>query len=246
MISVDVSQIDKVVADLGKFAKRAMPHAVRNATNELAFKARKVWVSTIEEKMVLRNRYTLRSIRVDKAKGVDIERMQAVLGSGLKYMAAQEEGASHQLRNRHAIPTGASAGQRGARPRTKQVRRPNQLSAIDLSRRLHTGSRAQRNAANIRMARKAGKKVVYLESAAGHKGLFRMNGGRARGKHGRFAGSSAQLSSVTMLWETGKSSRPVPANPTLGPTVQKVSGGGPEVFLEALIDQAKRHKVMGY
>ncbi|HET9954161.1 MAG TPA: hypothetical protein VFQ61_06640 [Polyangiaceae bacterium] len=233
MISVDLKDVEKLERDLQLFARKSLPYAASSAANNMAFTARKTWVSEIESTMVLRNRYTLNSLRVEKAspRGT-VESIQAVLGSLAPYMAEQESGAAHQIGNRTAIPTSAAAGQQGAKPRTKPVRAPNRLKAIALAPRSHKGPRKQRNAISMRLALAQGKRFVFLELAKG-RGLFRITGAKRKPK-------------VQMVWDFSRGSRPIPKNPTLGRTVSSIQGQGLTFYHEALIEQAKRARVLGY
>lgn len=229
---VSMRGLDKLTADLAFFASKSIPYAARNGANNMAFQARAIWVEEIEKSMTLRNRYTVKSVRVDKATGNRIENIRAVLGSVAPYMAAQEDGSPRQLGGKHAIPTSAAAGQRGARPRTKLVRRPNVLSAIHLAKRGTHGSRAQRNAISMSQAARAGKRFVFLDLQRG-RGLFRIGGGKRK-------------PNVTMLWDLSRGSVRVPKNPTLERAVAKQQGKAVDVYHAALIEQAKRAKVLGY
>ncbi len=229
---VTMRGLDKLTADLAFFASRSIPYAARSAATTMAFQARAIWVQEIESSMTTRNRYTVKSLRVEKATGNRIENIQAVLGSLAPYMAAQEDGRPNQLGGKRAIPTSAAAGQRGARPRTKLVRRPNVLSAIHLAKRGTRGSRAQRNAISMSQAARAGKKFVFLDLQRG-RGLFRIGGGKRK-------------PNVTMLWDLSRGSVRVPKNPTLERTVARQQAKGVEVYHAALIEQARRNKVLGY
>lgn len=231
-ITVDLSAANKLRKDLEKFAKRALPYAARSAVNELAFESRKQWLREIEGSMVLRNRWTAGSIRVEKAKGRTIGTIEARLGSVSPYMLAQEEGRSSQLGGKTAIPTSAAAGQMGARPRTRLVRAPNRMQAISLARRARgASSPKQRNAIAIRQAQAQGRRFAFLQTPKG-KGLFKLVGGKRKPK-------------LQMVWALGRSSR-VPRNPTLARTVLRAVEMGPAIYHRALLAQLKRHKVLGY
>ena len=232
-ISIDVSDVKQLGRDLERFTKRALPFGAMNACNKLAFDGRKVWQAGMRRSMTLRNRYTERSVQVVKAAPrTDISKIQATLGSTAPYMAAQEFGQQKQIGHKHAIPTSAAAGQQGAKPRTKLIRRPNRMSQIELGARPHTGSRKQRNAIAIRMAQKAGNKFVHLETDHG-RGLFRISGKGPRAK-------------ITMMWDLSRPSLAVPKNPMLERTVTVMEGRAVAIFYDALLLQAKRNNLLGY
>ncbi len=230
--SLEMKGLDKAVTDLQTFAAKSIPGAARSAANTMAFFARNYWVGNISKAMVLRNTYTLRSVRVVKATGATVASIQSKVGSVAKYMAVQEDGASTQLGGKHSIPTGAAAGQPGARPRTKVVRGRFTVAAIRLAARGKQGSRARRNAISMSIAARKGVKFVYLEGANG-KGLFRVGGGKRNPK-------------LSMLWDTSKGSPKVPKNPTLQPAVERVTAQGVNVYHAALIYEARRSKLLGY
>lgn len=230
-MSVDVKDLQKLAQQLQDFRSKAVRYAARNGCTEMAFQARSVWVDQIQQKMVLRNRWTTGSLRVEKAKLGPLDATQSKVGSIAPYMAAQEEGASRQTKGHRAIPTSAAAGQKGAKPRTKLVRRPNQLRAIQLAARATSGTRAQRNAISLRQAIAAGKKFAFFDLPSG-RGLFAIRG--------------TKRPKVDMIWSLRASSPKVPKNPTLGPTVTIVEQRGTKIFYDALVHQAKLAKMLGY
>ena len=114
--------IERLRRALETYAERGVPHAVRKALNASAFEARKAWISRIESTFTLRKAWTTRSVRVSKARGTSMSRMEAVLGSTAPYMAIQETGGTKRKGGRHGvpIPTSVSSGEgRGARPRPR-------------------------------------------------------------------------------------------------------------------------------
>lgn len=216
-ITVSTRQIAELAKRFDQLGERAIPFAMRNTLNAVAFDARSEWIKRIKRSMTLRNRYTEKSVRVERVSRQVIEHMESRVGSGLEYMAKQEEGGQERAKGKHGvpIPTSSAAGQaRKTRPRTKLVRQKNYLSAIHLRRGL-TGSRKQRNAAAIRLARKNAGGVVYLDLGK-RKGLFSVpSGPRAKPR---------------MLYDLSSKTVRVRARPTLEPTVRTV---GPRILLHA-------------
>lgn len=230
MLSIKVTIEDNgLKRDLETVAKRAVPHAIRNGLNAIAFEGRKLWQAELGSKLILRNDWTTRRILVEKAKGTDVQSMQSVLRSPDEYLEKQEKGGTEK----HAVPTGVATGEgRGANPRKRLVRRPNQVSAITLGTRARTGGRKQRNAAAIRIAAAQGKKFVFLELQK-RKGLFKIKGGKRRPM-------------VDMVWDTTKKAHRVNPTPTLGPAVRKLEQRAPALMRSAFVDQLRRHKAFGY
>jgi hypothetical protein len=215
--------------ELEKVAKRAFPHATRNALNAMAFEGRKLWQQEMRGTFTLRNKWTEMGVRVFKAKGVSIPRMKATVMHPDGYLYKQEYGG---IEPRSAVPTPTAAGQGRAGKRTKLVRRPFKVGAISLGDRLKAGSRAQRNVAAVHMAAKAGRRFVYLEGAKKH-GIFLIKGGKRRPR-------------VEMLHDTTSGSHRVPPPPTLQPAINKLNGIAPKLMKEAVVEQLRRAKAFGY
>ncbi len=231
MLSVRVNLRDykRLTRDLEAVSTRAFPHASRNALNAMAFEGRKLWQAEMGSKFVLRNSWTVRRILVDKARGVDMASMRAVLFSPDEYLIKQEQGGESD----HSVPTGIATGEgRGANPRRKLVRKPNQVSAIALGQRYHRGNRRQRNAVAIHAAAAEGRKFVFLDLEK-RKGLFKLTGGRRSPR-------------VDMVWDTTKKSHHIHPTPTLGPALQRLEVVAPRLMEGALIEQLKRAKAFGY
>ncbi len=235
LIRFESRDAERLERELGEVAKQAVPHGVRNGLNKVAFEARTEWQEQLGSRMVLRNNYTARSILVDKATGTNLETMRSVVGSVADYMGLQEDGGTVASKGKHGvtIPTPVSSGEgRGANPRKKLVRRPNRLSSIHLGSRLSTSNRKQRNAASIRQAIASGRKYAFLELER-RKGLFRISGGKRKPK-------------VDMVWDLTRKAVTLPKNATLEPTLSRISTRIPHHLAEAMVEQLRRRKVLGY
>lgn len=235
-VKVDLADVERARDDLETFAKRALPYAVRNSLNTSAFEGRKEWTGQIKRSFILRNTFTTRSLRVVKARGTDLNDMASFLGSVAKFMGDQERGGV--LRGRFGrskpVPTAVAAGQApGARPRTKQVRRPNWLTTIRINRRLRTRakSRGQLNLIKVRLAAKRGQRFALLDLGK-RKGLVRITG--------------KKRITVRMVWDLSRRAVRVPAEPTLQRTLTALEPRLPLIHRDALVDQLRRHKVLGY
>ena len=152
MFSINDRDVRALERRLKLIKSRALPFATREVLNRTAFDARYEAQSFINREMVLRNKYTVNSIRVDRAQGLNISTQKSVMGSIADYMDEQEEGGTKN-RKRGAsvsIPTSFSAGQRGARPRTRMPRSAFKMSAINLRRNASKAkNQRQMNAINI-------------------------------------------------------------------------------------------------
>ena len=211
---------------LERFSRRGVPHAARNALNATAFELRKEWQRQIERSMVLRNKWTTRSIRVTKARGTNMVQMAAVVGSVADYMAIQEDGGVERKSGRYgvSVPTPVASGEgREAKPRRRLVRRPNRLPNIQLASRPTTVPRKQRNAIAIAQAISSGRRYVFLELEK-RRGIFRIAGGKRKPR-------------LDMIWDLTRPSVRIPSTRTLGKSMDRVPAIAPPLVRKALIDQ---------
>lgn len=208
-------------AALARLSARGIPGAARAGLNRTAFAARAEWQTRIGDAMTLRNAWTKRSIRVDRATGSSVERMAARVGSVADFMGLQESGGTITKKHKHgvAIPTSVASGEgRGSR-RTKLVRRPNRLPAIQLLTRVGA-SRQQRNAIAIRQVIASGRKYVFLELER-RAGIFRIAGGRRNPR-------------LDMIWDLTRPAVRVPATGTLAATLKHIGPSLGRNLLDAL------------
>jgi len=232
LIEISV-QTKKAVADLRRFRERALPYAVRNALNRSAFYARGQWQQEIQSSFVLRNPFTTRSVLYTKASGNDVRGMIAVVGSTAPYMGDQEKGATIRGHGRHKpIPGPVAAGQAPGGKRTKLVRAGNKLSAIHVQRAAGA-NRRQRNAVALAVARRTGGRVALLERPNGGKGLFRLFGGKRKPQ-------------ARLLWDLSRGSVKVRPEPTLQRTLKRIQPRLAEIHRDAVVEQLRRHKILGY
>ena len=242
MIKADLEQIKKLEHDLGQFAHKALPHATRNTLNKAAFQARGLSQERIEKNFVNRNQHAQRSVRVDQARGTNLRRMVATVGSTADYMEKQEFGGMKKKTGKHGvtIPTSHSAGlDDDAKPRTKLVRKPNRLARIALKKgnsfNQFTNTR-QRVLVAARVAANTGDRYVFLDMGR-KKGIFKVLGGR-RGKVNRGWPSGAKIKMVHDLSETVVKNKP---SPWLKPAVDDVQAVVPSIHIRSLEFQLKRH-----
>lgn len=223
----------KALKDLRQFREKAIPYATRNALNRSAFHARAEWQVEVRGAFTLRNKYTESSIRVERATGKDTRGMIAKVGSVAAYMDEQELGATVRARGKHKpIPGPVAAGLQPGAKRTKLVRAGNKLSALHVSRPVGKSSK-QRNAVALAMARRKGQKVALLERPKGGKALFRLTGGRKKVQ-------------TRLLWDLSRGSVRVKPTPTLQRTLARIQPRLAEIHRDAVVEQLKRHKILGY
>lgn len=235
MLKVDMSQVAEYEKDLKAFARRAFPFATKQTMNRAAFETRTTAQRIIETKMVTRNAWTKRSVQVEMAKGLDVRRQEAIVGSLQEYMATQEFGGTVRGNAEHKpIATSYSAGQaENATPRKRLPRKPNKMRNITLKRRGGASmSRRQRNLVAVKAAAEGGDKYVYLDLGK-RAGIFRVLGGKRRPR-------------VKMVWDLSRSAVTVPRNPWLTPATERTTYRLPEFYRDALLYQLKRQGILGY
>lgn len=233
MIKVEWKGVKELQKALDKFAKQAVPHAMRNGCNRSAFEARDVWGKRVESEMTLRNTFTARSLRVQKARGTNTETMQATLGSTAPYMGKLEVGGPESARSGKGlpIPTPVASGQAPGAKRTKLVRASNKMTAITLAKR-PGATRPQRNAIAIQRALK-GSHFAFIETTQGRRLITKVTGNRQRIK-------------VQTIWDLSRHTVQVRPVPTLKQTLDAIGPRLPGIFADALREQCKRHGMPGF
>lgn len=228
MITVKLTGVKEMVADLKKLREKAVPYAIKNALNVAAFEARTIWQGEIRKSFVNRNQYTARSIRVEQAS---ITKLQAKVGSVADYMGKQETGGTVKGRGAHKlIPEAAAAGQAPGNRRTKMVRGRFYIGALQVAHPTAHGGRRQKNAIAIAVARKTGKNVVLLTRPSGGKGLFILGGGKRSLK-------------MRMLWDVSRKSVHVHAEPTLERALTALKPKLEHMMSAALTQQMQRFSI---
>lgn len=233
MISVKVDA-RQALKDLKTFRAKALPFAIRNSLNRMAFAAREIWQEEIRSSFVNRNKFTERSILVERANGTNARNMIATVGSTAPYMVDQEHGAVIRGRGKHKpIPGPVAAGQAPGSKRTKLVRPASKLSALHLKHGKGGKSRKQKNAIAIAIAKRGGQRAVLLERPSGGRGIFKLMGGRKRVQ-------------TRLLWDLSRGSVTVKPEPTLQRTLKRIQPKLETIHRDALVEQLRRHKIMGY
>lgn len=220
MFNIQTRQIREYERALKELSAKAIPYATHHALNEAAFDAMKGTKDNINDKMITRNTWTERSVRVEKAKRGPVASQKAVVGSTADYMEKQEFGGTKRGKS---IPTTYSAGQSPtARTRTRVPRKANRTGNIQLAHQRRGSSRKQRNFLAVR----SGEKFVYLD--LGHRrGIFRITGSKKKPK-------------INMVQDLSRSRTPIPKTPTLGPAFLAAQDRLPRYYTDALRFQLRR------
>jgi hypothetical protein len=182
---VDLSEFKKLELALLRINKKSFNLATLSTVNGMAFKTMRIAREDLGKNFIIRNQFTKRSIRVNRAKGLNILSQKASVGSDADYMKTQQFGGSVSSKGKegHPLPTSAASGEaQHVIPRLKNVPPRHRLSNIQLRNRrsFKAKSRAQRNIIALRVAAKSGDKFVYLNTGR-KKGIYRIIK-RTRGK----------------------------------------------------------------
>jgi hypothetical protein len=230
MINVDTADVKELEHALKKMRMRAFPFATKATVNGMAFKTRELAQENIRKNMITRNKWTERSVMVEQARTLRISRQAASTGSTMDYMEVQEFGGTERKKGAYGvvIPTSTASGEGdSARPRTRLVRRANQMSRIQLrNSRSKSTNRAQRNLVAVKQAAASGRKFVFLDTQK-HPGIYKIIGGKRKPR-------------VKLIQDMSKTSVKIPANPWLKPAVDDVSKQANGIYERALIFQLKR------
>lgn len=230
--------LDEMQRKLEAVAKRSVPFAARETVNTLAFKGREIWQAEMASSLTLRNKFTQRRALVEKARTLNVNRMEAVLGHTEPYMANLEHGKPERAAKRwRPIATEIAAGQtKGSLSagRKKIVRPKNIITRLgNLQGKGFAGRpRKARNARAIQQAIKTGKRLALLDFGR-RKGVYRVMGGKRKPK-------------ILKLYDLSRRVTPVPKTPTLQRTLTKTLALAPQVAHDALSKQLKRAGVAGF
>jgi hypothetical protein len=245
MITGDFREVKDLADDLRKLNERGLAFASRETLNQTAFKARQQAQAIIERKMIQRNTWTKRSIKVEKVETLRISAQEAAVGSIEGYMEAQEFGGTERAGGKHGVPivTSYAAGQKKANPRTKALgkKNPNRMKNLRLNKKtrkkLKRLPRKQRIAASIRVAVESGNPYVLLRNVGRKKAaIFKVTGGKRKLKSGK---SSAK---IWMVHDLSQRSVRIPATPWLRPAVNLASLRVDDFYRRALLFQLRRLK----
>lgn len=230
--TVEWRGLKKLQRDLELFAKKAIPYAARETLNSLAFEQQRNWQGELKKSFILRNQFTVRSIRVERARGLNIRTMEARTGTIAPYLADQEEGATHVKRGKHGEPLPAAAP--GARKSRKRLMpRNKRIGSIKILPRVR-GSRSRQIGAAVAMAkRRGGKQFAFLQLNRSRRGIFEIN-------------PNSKQRGVRKVWDLSKPTVRIPPTPTLGRSFKRTVQMSEELGRRAMLFQLKRHKVFGY
>ena len=245
-ITFDDRQLKKFERDLKLFANKAYPFATRQTLNDAAFTARKFTQLNIQNDLITRNPFTVRSIQVERARGLNVDRQQSEVGSIAPYFPIIEFGGTETSPGKEglAIPTAIGAGEtKGARPIRKAPSRTKRFSNLKLTRgKRKPKNRKQATLFAVQDAVQGGKskRTIFLDLGK-TKGIFRVVGGRKRAKGPKTGWPKG--AKLEMLFDMSHRTVNIPAHPVMGPAVDDVVKLMPNFYRSALIKQLKRQSL---
>ena len=224
MFNIQDAQVQNLERELRTLNRNGFPFASRFTLNKAVFKARGFAVETLENDFVLKNDFTVNSIRFQTTRVLDIRRQQTIIGSTERYLEVQEFGGRKEKRGKEGvpIPTSFSAGQpEQQKPRTKLTRLKNSLKKIRIKNRRRVGrSQEQQNLVTIRQAAESSPKFVFLDFGR-RKGIFKVRG-------------SAENPDIKLVWSLTNQNVVVPPSPWLKPATDKTVEKLPIIWSQAL------------
>lgn len=247
-IKMDKRPIEALENDLDKFHDRALPYAVRDTLNTLAYETSRIAKKNADRLMVMRNTYTSRSIQFERAQGLKVDQMKSAAGSLQEYMREQEEGFTRHKKGKHGVPvpTSFAAGQQGAVPRSKPIRRVNWMNRLKVAKGIRKNEKykttKQTVLRRVQEAIASGNRYIVLgvrEKTAKRykKGIYQVLGGKLvkRGwPHG------ARLKLVYALDQPSITTMP---RRWLEPSANLVISKREEYYRKALIRQIEKNRL---
>ncbi len=226
MFEIDSKGLKRMAETLDDISTTATKYAERNTINDYAFQTRDYARQNIRDQFINRNRWTERSVQVDRATSMV---SSSEVGSTENYMREQEFGA--RTLTGLNVPTPAASGESvRAKERLKVVRPMNRMSRIKLkrsSRRSAGLTRKQQNVAAVRQAADEGRKFVYLDRGR-QRGIFRLYGGKRRPR-------------TRLVQDLSRRVRIVPRNPWLEPATDATMARAAETYYRRLAQQLRRY-----
>lgn len=238
-VKIDIGQFERFAKKLHELNKRGIPHAMRDTLNAVAFQAQKTWRSEIEQRLTIRSKgFTTRSVRVIRARGIDLKNMRSEVGSDTSYMGGVETGTTMHSSGKYGkpVPTGFASREEGIRKPKRLPTSGNRRTNIELSKEGGGKTPAQRRFLAIQQAAKAGKKYLLLKNKAGGHGIYKLVAGGKRRKKQR--GKSVR---PVLVWDMSRKSIVKRPHPTLKPTLERVNRIGPRLMAREVKKQITRH-----
>ena len=232
MFVIDDKDVKKYEMQLKTLRFKAFPFATKQTMNASAFSARSHSQQNLKKDFILRNKFSISSIRVKKTNTLKISQQEALTGTIAPFLATQEFGGTKAKKGKHGVPIPTSfSSNEGERtiPRKKLPTRPNKLSNINLKNKRSRGTRKQANLIKVKEAAQSSNKIVFLETDQ-MTGIYKITGGKRNPK-------------PKLLYSLKEKSIKIPQNRWLLPSVERTKTEMPTIYKKALIFQLKRHQL---
>ncbi len=228
LITFNDRSLKRLEKQVEKIGRAAVPFAIRDMNNDLAFETRKEYIANTHKQMTTRSTFIAKSIQVAKARRFQDPARTGALERA-DFMETQESGGVVKRKGKQGKPiaTGYASGEgQTVRPRRKLVRPSNRLSRIELKHRGNAANRKQRNLVAVKMAAESTNKYVFLDLGR-CRGIFKIIGGKRKPR-------------PKMVYDLTRTAVTVPRNPMLGPAVDKSVRKGPDLLLKNFQRQLDR------
>tara|TARA_R100000541_G_C1896282_1_gene83896 strand:- start:99 stop:779 length:681 start_codon:yes stop_codon:yes gene_type:complete len=223
MIEFDTRELHRLEENLRRLNAKGVHFAERNTINDQAFATQTEARAAIRSEFVNRNRWTERSVQVDRARSLSDS---AEVGSTERYMAHQEFGHT-KMENTHIATPAASGESPRARTRRRPVRRANRMTSITLKRQQRAGmSRKQQNIVAVKEAKETGRKFVFLQRGQ-ERGIYKVFGTKRKPKTRKIQDLSRRVAVI-------------PRNPWLMPSTTTVVAASHRFYFKHLQQQLDR------
>ena len=234
-MNFDTRQIVFFERTIERISKRGIPRAIRDAINDAAFAVQKKSRGLLGSEFVERNKFTRRSIVVNKSRSLVLGRQRSEVGSLQSYMERLEFGFVHNrtMLNASPVPTASAAGQDEEKKRTRTVRLQNRkknLKGLKKSNKFASGlSREKRQAAIFRAAsaNKFGKFFVLPVNDGNV--VLKVTGKRRKGG----------IVKARMMYALPNKQLITPPHPWLAPVTDKVATRLPIFYKRGLTKQLR-------
>lgn len=220
---------------ISELSTRGIPIAVQQTLTATARHAWRYGRENTGREFSNRNTWTKRSQTWQRAEGLDVDKMEAIVGSSAAYMAQQEEGFSQTGNGDKGawIPTADAADQSG--DRTKPVKFKYRRGKIRLRRKVRKRASSPKQQRLLNMIGAVKGNGYFWGSLSRTEGMWKLDGSVVNGR--------LVLTGVRLLYSANKRTVRTPATEWHWPAVEKairVNEG--DEYHKALNRQVKRLK----
>jgi hypothetical protein len=244
MFDFDPNEVESMAKQLKRFRRKAYPFAVRQMLNDTAWDARRFYQEGMRDGLTLRNKWTEKGARAQpERRELNVDRMETRAGHLETYMLTQEKGATIVKQGKHGvpIPTSWAAGQEGAQPRTRLVKKANRMGVIKLKQKWKAlgNNDHQRLVRAAQIAVDTKDRYIYAQMPdTDRKGIYKVIGGRKGTTKGWPKGAKIKL--VHDLSHKSVTLHPTPLLETASNKARKRMDVH---FRKALLFQIERNKL---